>query len=213
LPSSLVQEIEWYTSPAPVEYGEAVLKMEERATAVAQGSAPELVWLLEHPHVYTAGTSAKTSDVLSADCPVIQTGRGGQVTYHGPGQRVVYVILDLNKRGKDVRAYVKSLEEWIIQTLQQFNITCSRREGRIGLWVPRNDSTDDKIAAIGVRVKKWTTLHGIAINLNPDLNYYSGIVPCGITNHGVTSMHGLGRTISMEGLDEALKMTFHRVFS
>ncbi len=212
MPSTLNNFIEWKTSDSPVDYASAIREMEARAAALAAGQAPELVWLLEHPHVYTSGTSAKDADILSAKCPVIKTGRGGQVTYHGPGQRVVYLVLDLNKRGKDVRAYVRNLEEWIIQTLRQFDVECGRREGRVGLWVPNSESTDDKIAAIGVRIKKWVTLHGIAINVNPDLSYYDGIVPCGISTHGVTSLHSLGLQTSLQDLDKALKATFDQVF-
>lgn len=213
MPGNLVNSIEWKHSSEPVAYEEAVLEMEQRAAAVTQGAASELVWLLEHPHVYTTGTSAKLSDVLDARCPVIETGRGGEVTYHGPGQRVVYLILDLNRRGRDVRAYVRNLEEWIIQTLNEFDISCTRREGRVGLWVPQTAQRDDKIAAIGVRIKKWVTLHGIAINLNPDLNFYQGIVPCGITDHGVTSLQALGHPVSMQDLDTALQDTFPAVFA
>jgi len=205
--------MEWRISENPVDYHTAVQEMEDRAAAVAAGQEPELVWLLEHPHVYTTGTSAKKTDVLNALCPVIETGRGGQVTYHGPGQRVVYLVLDLNKRGRDVRAYVHALEEWIIQALEKLGITCDRRDGRVGLWVQRTDTTDDKIAAIGVRVKKWITLHGIAINLAPDLSYYQGIVPCGITEHGVTSIHNQGQQIPMQELDKALQETFHTIFA
>lgn len=209
---SLNSTVEWKVSAFPVDYNDAVQQMECRAEEVAAGKAPELIWFLEHPHVYTAGSSAKLSDVLSNRCPVIETGRGGQVTYHGPGQRIVYLILDLNRRGKDIRSYVKTLEEWIIQTLIQHNITACRRPDRIGLWVPENSQKDNKIAAIGVRIKKWVTLHGIAINLNPDLSYYNGIVPCGIRDHGVTSLHKLGVTIEMNELDVSLKNTFKAVF-
>jgi lipoyl(octanoyl) transferase len=212
--NDLNNNIQWKIESSPVDYATAVKEMEQRAAAVACGEASELIWLLEHPHVYTAGTSAKETHVLSKTlCPVIQTGRGGQVTYHGPGQRVVYLILDLNKRGKDVRAYVHNLEEWIIQSLNHFDITCNRREGRVGLWVARTPTTDDKIAAIGVRVKKWITLHGIAINLNPDLSFYNGIVPCGITNHGVTSIQALGHSTNLTELDTALQKTFPLVFA
>lgn len=203
---------EWKISTEPVDYAFALQEMEARAAQVWRGEAPELIWLLEHPHVYTAGTSAKDSDVLSARCPVVHTGRGGQVTYHGPGQRVVYLVLDLNKRGRDVRAYVQNLESWVIKTLALLGVECSRRDGRVGLWVARSDDVDDKIAAIGVRVKKWVTLHGLAINVDPDLSYYSGIVPCGIRDHGVTSLRQLGQGVSLEELDRALKITFANVF-
>jgi lipoyl(octanoyl) transferase len=199
--------VEWKHSTEPVEY------MENRAAEVAAGREPELIWMLEHPHVYTLGSSGKATDVLESRCPVIQTGRGGQVTYHGPGQRIVYLVLDLNKRGKDIRAYVRALEEWIVLSLKTFQIDCYRRDGRVGLWVPRNEATDDKIAAIGVRVKRWITLHGISINWDPDLSFYEGIVPCGIADHGVTSARLLGVNKTLDELDGSLKATFHKVFA
>lgn len=208
-----VNSVHWRVNDAPVDYLEAVQEMGDYAQLVIEGKRPELVWFLEHPPIYTVGTSGNQTDVLQARCPVIQTGRGGQVTYHGPGQRIVYLVLDLNKRGRDLRAYVRLLEEWIIKTLETFQVKGTRREGRVGIWVPRDTQTDDKIAAIGVRVKKWVTLHGIAINVNPDLSYYNGIVPCGIRGHGVTSLEALGLDIPMPEVDQALRETFAEIFS
>ncbi|VAV94388.1 Octanoate-[acyl-carrier-protein]-protein-N-octanoyltransferase, partial [hydrothermal vent metagenome] len=176
-------------------------------------TAPELVWLLEHPPLYTAGTSADSRDLISPDrFPVYETGRGGQYTYHGPGQRVAYVMLDLSKRARDVRKYVHNLEQWVIDTLAAFDVIAERRAGRVGVWVTRSDGREEKIAAIGVRVRKWVTYHGICINVAPDLDHYSGIVPCGISEHGVTSLSDLGRNVTMEEVDAALKQTWGKNF-
>ncbi len=198
-------------------YLDAVAAMEERAAAVAVGNAPELVWLLEHPPLYTAGTSAKPQDLRDARFPVFQTGRGGQFTYHGPGQRIAYVMIDLKRRKPDVRAYVKNLEEWIIRSLGDFNVRGERRADRIGVWVRRPDKGDgyeDKIAAIGVRLKRWVSLHGIAINVEPDLTHFDGIVPCGVADprYGVTSLVDLGQLATMTDLDVALKRRFAEIF-
>jgi lipoyl(octanoyl) transferase len=206
---------EWRTAPGLLPYPEAVAAMEERAAAIRAGTAPELVWLVEHPPLYTAGTSAQDGDLLDAmGFPVYRTGRGGQFTYHGPGQRVAYVMLDLKARGEDVRAYVANLEDWVIRALARFGVTAERRAGRIGLWVarPGGGAAEDKIAAIGVRVRRWVSYHGIAINLAPDLSHYAGIVPCGIREHGVTSLAALGVKAGMAELDAALKGTFGEVF-
>jgi lipoyl(octanoyl) transferase len=197
----------WHTAPAPVPYDEALSFMEEKARAIREDGAEDFVWLLEHPALYTAGTSAKASDLLSKQFPVYDAGRGGQYTYHGPGQRVAYAMIDLHKRGDDLRAYVRDLEEWIIQTLKTFGIDGTRDEAGVGIWVG-----SDKIAAIGVRVRKWVAYHGIAINLDPDLSHYDGIVPCGIRGRGVTSLKALGVTADMPALDAALKSSFDRVF-
>lgn len=206
--------VEWRISDAPVPYPAAVESMEERVAAIRAGTAPELVWLLEHPPLYTAGTSAKDGDLLWPDrFPVYPTGRGGQYTYHGPGQRVGYVMLDLKRREPDVRRFVYLLEEWLIRTLARFNVRGERRAGRIGIWVARGDR-EDKIAAIGVRVRKWVTFHGVALNLDPDLEHFAGIVPCGVQDprFGVTSLHDLGLLISMPELDAALIAAFAEVF-
>lgn len=206
--AKLNPQIEWHISCDPVDYAFAVEQMEIRAAAVARGQASEYVWILEHPHIYTMGTSARDQDILQARCPVVRTGRGGQITYHGPGQLIVYVILDLNKRGKDIRVYVQQLEQWVIETLAEMGISCQRRDGRVGLWVSRDNFHDDKIAAIGVRVKKWITLHGMSININPDLSYYQGIVPCGIREHGVTSLSLLGWQGGMSDFQKNLQDAF-----
>lgn len=203
---------EWLVSSQPVPYLEALEAMEKRVLAIQEGKAPELVWLLEHPPLYTAGTSARAADLLNPRFPVFETGRGGQYTYHGPGQRVIYAMLDLNRRGKDVRCYVHNLEEWIIQALKLLGIDAVRREGRVGLWVPRDQEHDDKIAAIGVRVKRWVTMHGAAINVAPDLSHYAGIVPCGIREHGITSLEALGKSADITQADAALKATWNNVF-
>jgi lipoyl(octanoyl) transferase len=187
--------------------------MEDRVMAIRTGQADELVWLLQHPPLYTAGTSAQPADLLAADrFPVFQSGRGGQYTYHGPGQRVAYVMLDLSRRGTDIRRFVCNLEEWLIRTLAHFGVTGGRRDGRVGIWVDRGDGRDDKIAAIGVRIRRWVTFHGIALNVDPDLGHFEGIVPCGIRHHGVTSLWALGHTPSMEEVDMALKTEFDAVF-
>ncbi len=205
---------EWRTEPTPVDYQSGVHTMEQRAAAIRAGSAPELIWLVEHPPLYTAGTSADDSDLLAENAlPVYRTGRGGQYTYHGPGQRVAYVMLDLDARGRDIRRYVADLEQWIIVTLAQFGVTGERREGRIGIWVA-HEGREDKIAAIGVRVRRWVSYHGIAINVDPDLSHYNGIVPCGIdpTQYGVTSLAALGVSATMADVDAALKSGYGEVF-
>jgi lipoyl(octanoyl) transferase len=199
-------------SSEPVAYPDAIAFMEQRAAGIASGMAKECVWLLEHPSVYTAGTSAHPSDLLDARFPVFQTGRGGQFTYHGPGQRVAYVMLDLKHRTPDVRRYVRDLEDWLICTLARFGVAGERREGRVGIWVARADGTEDKIAAIGVRVRRWVTFHGIALNVSPDLSHFTGIVPCGIRGHGVTSLADLGLSGSMSDVDRVLKTEFENVF-
>ncbi len=205
--------VEWRSAAAPVPYPEAVAFMDSRVADIHAGAATEMVWLLEHPPLYTAGTSATESDLLVPDrFPVYRTGRGGQHTYHGPGQRVAYVMLDLNARGRDVRAYVQALEEWIIRTLSRFGVTGERRDDRVGIWVAGPGGREDKIAAIGVRIRRWITFHGIALNVNPDLEHFSGIVPCGISGHGVTSLAALGADATLAELDEALKDTFPEVF-
>jgi lipoyl(octanoyl) transferase len=187
--------------------------MKSRAAAIAAGEAKELVWLLEHPPLYTAGTSANPDDLVSPDkFEVHQTGRGGQYTYHGPGQRVAYAMLDLRLRGRDVSAFVRGLEQWIIDALGAFDVTAARRVGRVGVWVDREDGTEEKIAAIGVRLKKWVSFHGISVNVDPDLSHFGGIVPCGIREHGVASLASLGRAASMEDVDRALKLGFEAIF-
>ena len=209
--------VEWRIADSPVEYEAAVREMEARAAAIADGAAPELVWLVEHPPLYTAGSSAQAEEVTGSRLPVFQTGRGGQTTYHGPGQRVAYVMLDLRQRGPDVRRYVATLEEWIIRTLAQFNVRGERREDRIGVWVKRPDKGaghEDKIAALGIRVQRWVTLHGIAINVEPDLTHFANIVPCGVreARYGVTSLADLGITATMDDLDLALRQQFEALF-
>jgi lipoyl(octanoyl) transferase len=208
--------VEWAVSTGYVDYEPAVAAMEARVAAIAAGEAEEVVWLLEHPPLYTAGVSAKDDDLLAPDrFPVHRTGRGGQFTYHGPGQRVAYVMLDLNRRGKDVRAFVHGLEDWIIGALDQFGVEAGMREGRVGVWVERKGagwSREDKIAAIGVKVRKWVSFHGISLNVEPDLDHFGGIVPCGITEHGVTSLVDLGVLATMDEADGALKASFQRVF-
>lgn len=205
--------VEWKISKGLVDYPQALSEMEARVADIQSGRASELVWLLEHPPLYTAGTSAKPSDLLSPQgFPVYQTGRGGQYTYHGPGQRVAYVLLDLKKRDKmDVRAYVASLERWIIASLAEFGIKGEVREGRVGVWVHTN-AGEAKIAALGIRIRKWVTYHGICINLNPDLSHYAGIVPCGIREHGVTSMAQLASHTTFEELDKVLYKNFEHIF-
>ncbi len=209
--SHVLTKPEWRIREGLLPYPEAVSFMEARAAAIAEGRADELVWLVEHPPIYTAGTSAKQKDLIDARFPVFQTGRGGQFTYHGPGQRVGYVMLDLKRRKPDVRAYVRDLEEWLIRTLAKFNVTGERREGRVGIWVQRG-SREDKIAALGVRVRCWVTFHGISFNVNPNLDDFTGIVPCGISDHGVTSLHDLGIPATMADMDAALKTAFQEVF-
>ncbi len=209
--------VEWRIEDTTVGYDEAVAVMEARAAAIATGDARELVWLVEHPPLYTAGTSAKAADLLTPRFPVFQTGRGGQLTYHGPGQRVAYAMLNLKQRKPDVRAYVAGLEQWIIRTLDAFNVRGVRREDRVGVWVARPDKGpgyEDKIAAIGVRLKRWVSLHGIAINVEPDLTHFDGIVPCGVADprYGVTSLVDLGLPVTMHDVDVALKRAFDEVF-
>ena len=205
--------VEWIISDGFTDYPQAVAWMEARATAIAQGSANEAVWLVEHPPIYTAGTSAKPADLTDPNrFPVFNSKRGGQYTYHGPGQRVVYVMLDLNKRGRDVRQFVTNLENWIINTLAEFSVIGEKRDGRVGVWVRGEAGQENKIAAIGVRVRKWVSFHGICINVEPDLSLYAGIVPCGISDHGVTSLINLGRTVTMNDLDEALQRTWCKIF-
>ncbi|HEY2444674.1 MAG TPA: lipoyl(octanoyl) transferase LipB [Rhizomicrobium sp.] len=203
---------EWRVEAGLVSYPAAIGIMEARVAEIADGRARDLVWLLEHPPIYTAGTSARSSDLLDPRFPVFQTGRGGQFTYHGPGQRVAYVMLDLRRRGTDVRAFVRSLEEWIIRTLATFDIAGERREGRVGVWVVRRDRREDKIAAIGVRVRRWVTYHGMALNVAPNLEHFSGIVPCGVRGHGITSLADLNVTASMAEVDTALEAEFALAF-
>ena len=212
-----IPPVEWRISDSIVPYPEAVAEMELRAAEIAAGRATELVWLLEHPPLYTSGTSGRTEDLLDPRFPLFSTGRGGQVTYHGPGQRVCYVMLDLKRRRPDVRAYVAGLEEWIIRTLARFNVRGERREDRVGVWVKRPDKGaghEDKIAAIGVRLRRWVSFHGIAINVEPDLSHFSAIVPCGVIDprYGVTSLVDLGHPVSMADVDVALRQAFGEVF-
>jgi lipoyl(octanoyl) transferase len=208
--------VDWRVSDALVPYEEAVAAMEARAEAIAVGQAPELVWLLEHPPLYTAGTSAQDADLVAPGrFPVHRTGRGGQYTYHGPGQRVAYVMLDLDRRRRDLRAYVAALESWIIATLEAFNVRGERREDRVGVWVRRPErgaAVEDKIAAIGIRVRRWVSFHGISLNVEPDLSHFSGIVPCGIAGHGVTSLVDLGHLVSMPEVDMQLRAAFETIF-
>jgi lipoyl(octanoyl) transferase len=213
--------VEWIISEGLTDYEEAVAVMEARADAIARGEADELIWLVEHPPLYTAGTSAKVEDLVSPDrFPVHQAKRGGQYTYHGPGQRVAYIMLDVGKRGKDVRAFVCQIENWIIATLDRFNVIGERRAGRVGVWVTRTDKPlqadgnpqEDKIAALGIRLRKWVSFHGLSINVEPDLSHFTGIVPCGITAHGVTSLVDLGLPVTMDDVDVALKQTFEASF-
>jgi lipoyl(octanoyl) transferase len=209
--------VEWRVSRAPVPYPEAVAAMEARVAAIADGEAPELVRLLEHPPLYTSGTTGKAADLLDPRFPLFSTGRGGQLTYHGPGQRVAYVMLDLKRRRPDVRVYVAGLEQWIIRTLAAFDVRGERREDRVGVWVARPDKGrdhEDKIAAIGVRLRRWVSFHGISINLEPDLTHFQAIVPCGVTDprYGVTSLADLGLAVSMGDFDIALRQAFEEVF-
>ena len=213
--------VEWITSDALVPYEDAVAFMDKRVAAIAAGEAEECIWLLEHPALYTAGTSAKREDLTDPDrFPVYDSKRGGQYTYHGPGQRVAYVMLDLNKRGRDIRRFVTQLETWMIAALAEFNVTAEVRDGRVGVWVPRPEKAplpdgsprEDKIGAIGVRLRRWISFHGISINLEPELSHFDGIVPCGITGHGVTSLVDLGLPVTMNDLDIALKKQFVAVF-
>lgn len=222
LPRQTAVPVEWSVSPALVPYEEAVAFMEDRVDAIAAGKAPELVWLLEHPPLYTAGTSARAGDLLDPRFPVYKSGRGGQFTYHGPGQRIAYVMLDLNRRSPDLRGFVNALEGWIIATLKTWNVKGERRQDRIGVWVARPDkpagaggeAAEDKIAAIGIRVRRWVSFHGIALNVAPDLTHFSGIVPCGIASahYGVTSLQDLGRWLGMSEVDAALREQFEPIF-
>jgi lipoyl(octanoyl) transferase len=209
--------IDWLISDHAIPYPEAVAKMEARVADIAAGRAPEMVWLLEHPPLYTSGTSGKTTDLLDPRFPIFQSGRGGQLTYHGPGQRVGYAMLDLKRRRPDVRAYVASLEEWIIRTLAAFNVRGERREDRVGVWVARPDKGkgfEDKIAAIGVRLRRWVSFHGISINIEPELDHFRGIVACGVTDprYGITSLADLGLTLATPDVDIALRQAFEEVF-
>ncbi|AUH35131.1 lipoyl(octanoyl) transferase LipB [Paracoccus tegillarcae] len=211
---------EWITAPGLTDYDDALATMEARVAAIHAGEADELIWLVEHPPLYTAGTSAKPADLLQARFPVHQVGRGGQYTYHGPGQRVVYVMLDLNRRGRDVRVFVQKMEAWVIASLAEFGVRGEVREGRVGVWVARPEKPplfdgsprEDKIAAIGVKLRRWVSFHGISINVEPDLSHYGGIVPCGISGHGVTSLVDLGLPVGMGDLDLALSRSFDQVF-
>lgn len=202
--------VEWRVSSEPVSYPEAVTTMEQRAKAIRDEAAPELVWFLEHPPLYTAGTSAKSEDLKdSKNLPVFETGRGGQYTYHGPGQRIVYVMMDLAKRDRDVRVFVTALEQWIIDTLKEFGIHGERRCGRVGIWVT-HEGEDQKIAALGIRLRRWVSFHGLAINVSPNLAHFNGIVPCGLSQFGVTSCQALGTLITLPELDEALRRQWAR---
>ena len=209
--AAVKSRLEWRISDAPVPYETALAEMEARAAAIAEGTAGELAWLLEHPPIYTAGTSARDADLLDARFPVYRTGRGGQFTYHGPGQRVGYVMLDLKRRKPDVRAYVHDLEQWLIDTLALFGVKGERREGRVGIWVSRG-MQEDKIAALGVRIRHWVSFHGVALNVDPDLNHFSGIVPCGVRGHGITSLADLGIMVGMADVDVAMKQSFEKIF-
>lgn len=213
--------VEWHLSADLVPYPVAVAAMEERVARIADGTAAEAIWLLEHPPLYTAGTSAKPADLTDPDrFPVYEAKRGGQYTYHGPGQRVIYIMLDVGKRGRDVRCFVRQLESWVIATLAEFNVIGEIRPGRVGVWVTRPDKpltatgqpAEDKIAAIGIRLRKWISFHGISINVEPDLEHFTGIVPCGITDHGVTSLVDLGLPVTMADLDVALRRRFSQIF-
>lgn len=208
--------VEWLISDEPVPYEEAMAFMEKRVEAIAAGEAEECVWLLEHPPLYTAGTSARREDLLMPDrFPVYDAGRGGQYTYHGPGQRIAYVMLDLKRRRQDIRAFVAALEAWVISSLWQHHIRGERREDRVGVWVRRPDKgleVEDKIAAIGIRVRKWVTFHGISLNVDPDLEHFSGIVPCGVALHGVTSLVDLGLPVTMPEVDIVLRQEFEKLF-
>ena len=206
--------MEWRISDSLVDYETASREMETRVAAIHDGTAPEQVWLLEHPPLYTAGTSARDEDLIdAAGLPVYRTGRGGQFTYHGPGQRVGYVMLDLKRHGGDIRRYVHDLEEWLIRTLARFQVKGERREGRVGIWVAERDGSENKIAAIGVRVRHWVTFHGVSLNVEPDLKNFAGIIPCGIRQHGVTSLAAQGILVSMPEVDAAMRAAFAEVFA
>jgi lipoyl(octanoyl) transferase len=221
LPAAGAEPVEWALAEGLTGYEEAVAEMEARVAAIAAGAARERVWLVEHPPLYTAGTSARDEDLVEPDrFPVFRSGRGGQFTYHGPGQRVAYVMLDLNRRVPDLRRYVAALEAWLIATLAEFNIRGERREDRVGVWVRRPDKApsfpggvaEDKIAAIGIRVRRWVSFHGVSLNVEPDLSHFSGIVPCGVSQHGVTSLVDLGMPVTMPEVDHAMRRTFETVF-
>ena len=207
-----VAAIGWKISPGQVDYEDAVRAMEERVARIVAGEDAECVWLVEHPPIYTAGTSANPKDLIDARFPVHSTGRGGQYTYHGPGQRVAYVMLDLKRRRADVRAYVCDLENWLIKTLAQINVKGERRDGRVGIWVSGPDGREDKVAAIGVRLRRWVTFHGVSLNVDPDLSHFSGIVPCGVSAHGVTSLVKLGLPVTMSDVDVMLRRAFEETF-
>jgi lipoyl(octanoyl) transferase len=210
-----IQNVDWAISPGHTPYEAAVSFMESRATAIADGDAPELVWLLEHPPLYTAGTSARSEDLLSPNrFPVHATGRGGEYTYHGPGQRVAYVMLDLSKRGRDVRKFVNQLEQWLIETAAAYDVVAGTREGRVGVWVDQDNGHEDKVAAIGIRLRRWVSFHGIAFNIAPNLEHFEGITPCGISNpnYGVTSLAALGKNSAMETFDFNLRLAFGTIF-
>ncbi len=220
-PGSPSAPVGWLVAPGLTGYESAVAFMEARASAIADGTAGELVWLVEHPPLYTAGTSAQSADLVDAQrFPVFKSGRGGEYTYHGPGQRVAYVMLDLKRRRQDVRAFVSALEEWIIRTLDSFNVKGERREDRVGVWVVRPDrpplpdgsAAEDKIAALGIRLRRWVSFHGIALNVEPDLSHFGGIIPCGVRDHGVTSLVDLGLPVTMNDADHALHAAFAEVF-
>lgn len=207
------ETVEWKTSPAPVAYEDAVSEMEVRVAQIRAASATELVWLLEHPPLYTAGASAKESDLLDSEVfPVHRTGRGGQYTYHGPGQRVAYTMLDLQRRGADLHRFVRNLEQWLIDSLGEFGVTGERRAGRVGVWVSLGGEKEAKIAALGIRVRRWVTFHGVALNVAPDLSHYDGIVACGVPEHGVTSLEALGVQVDMSEVDAVLKEKFNALF-
>ncbi len=213
-PATETPPVRWTSSAGMTGYEDAVAEMEREAAAIARGEAAERIWLVEHPPLYTAGTSSKDADLVAPDrFPVFQTGRGGQYTYHGPGQRVAYTMLNLSRRQQDVRAYVAALEEWIIKTLATFNVRGERREDRVGVWVERPErGGEDKIAAIGVKLRKWVSFHGISINVEPNLEHFGGIVPCGVREHGVTSLVDLGLPVTMDDLDLALRQSFEEIF-
>jgi lipoyl(octanoyl) transferase len=209
----LKKSVEWSISRDLVSYPDAIAAMEARVDAIRKNKAAEAVWLLEHPSVYTAGTSAQDQDLLAPDLfPTYRTGRGGQYTYHGPGQRVAYVMLDLQRRQSDVRAYVRNLEQWLIISLAGLGVVGTRREGRVGIWINRDNGREDKIAAIGVRIRRWVTYHGISLNVAPDLAHFNGIVPCGVQGHGVTSLLDLGVSASMATADSTLRNAFENIF-
>ena len=214
--------VDWVTASGLTSYTDALQVMEDRADAIARGDANELIWLVEHPPLYTSGTSAKPADLIDPDrFPVYEARRGGEYTYHGPGQRVAYVMLDVGKRGRDVRKFVQDLENWVIAALKEFNVDGEIRDGRVGVWVPRPDKplmadgtvAEDKIAALGIRLRKWVSFHGLSINVEPNLSHFDGIVPCGIHEHGVTSSVDLGLPVTMDDVDVALRRTFTDIFA